>query len=101
MNPYIEETPINRPLDWLFKNDWNYLADYCDEYDYHFYDTLYAYIQGEIELKDLIKNNFESITKEEALKIYNEGFPKVLANGLINIANSIIEDDLILKFTTE
>lgn len=92
MNIEQQEITISaiNPFSQFHENPWEWIADNADKHTYHILDSIYRFLNQEIESDDL-PEDIRQMTNEEMLSYYQEHFPPMFACCLIAIGQSIKE----------
>jgi len=92
MNIEQQEITISaiHPFSQFHENPWEWIADNADKHTYHILDSIYRFLNQEIESDDL-PEDIRQMTNEEMLSYYQEHFPPMFACCLIAIGQSLKE----------
>lgn len=93
------KTNVNKPFDWLMKDDWVWLADYSDSQEYTYLDDIYRTIEGSISEEEFYDYGHGKI--EDFKAEYQKRFPLMLADFLETMAEEIRSGKLLLNIQFE
>lgn len=91
--PQFEVTSnILHPFDWLTEfpnNDWNWISDHSDEYEYMILDDVYRCIEDNYP-KNELPIELRKMSIKQLKKEYQERFPTLLGEAMKELGENLI-----------